>query len=284
MDNVMIRMCFFCIVFFASQYATSGILYSKQTHVYDAYVQVFRTKADLSLGDLMVKSALYFKGKPYVASTLDNNGEEKLVVNLQEFDCNTFVETCMALSLTIKSKDYSFSTFLDQLHSIRYRKGILNDYTSRLHYVSDWGYDNTKNGFLIDKSKSLGGFLETKKIDFMSTHPNDYKALKDDKVMQEKIAVIENRMQQRGGFYVIDKSRINEIQDEIKDGDIIAFATSIVGLDYSHIAIAYRNAGQLTFIHASTRTMSVIIEGQSLFDYCRKSTKCTGISVFRTID
>ena len=278
-----LNIVFLLIIINSAGVLKAEVSYTKNDSlVYVNCINKLKVDSALPINELMIKVALYFKDTPYVASTLERNTKEQLVVNLREVDCTTFVETCIALSLTLKSGDYSFSNYCNKLEKLRYRDGKIDDYTSRLHYVSDWIQDNAK--ILKDETQSLGGILETKKIDFMSTHTDSYKHLKDDKSLQEKMKMIENDINRRGTCYVLEKNMIAEKTDNIKDGDIIAFATSIAGLDYSHIAIAYHYKGKLTFIHASTRTMMVTIEGLSLSDYCNNSKKCTGISVFRLKD
>jgi N-acetylmuramoyl-L-alanine amidase-like protein len=51
---------------------------------------------------LMVKVGSFFVGTQYQAHTLEGETEE-LVVNLREFDCTTFVVSCLAISRSIKS-------------------------------------------------------------------------------------------------------------------------------------------------------------------------------------
>lgn len=263
----------------------AAVVYTKQDSlIYEKYISQLKAEATLPIGELIVKTALFFRDTPYVASTLDNNQEEQLVVNLHQFDCTTFVENCIALSRTLKTGNYSFSNFCNQLKSIRYRDGEIEDYTSRLHYVTDWIYNNSKRGILEDKTLTLGGIKDTKTIHFMSTHTDAYKALRNDSKLRQKIANIEQQINNRAEYYVLKKEDINKVGNRINNGDIIAFATGIAGLDYSHISIAYHYNGKLTFIHASSRAMKVIIEPQPLYDYCLKSSKCTGISIFRAID
>lgn len=263
----------------------AAVVYTEQDSlIYEKYISQLKAEATLPIGELIVKTALFFRDTPYVASTLDNNQEEQLVVNLHQFDCTTFVENCIALSRTLKTGNYSFSNFCNQLKSIRYRDGEIEDYTSRLHYVTDWIYNNSKRGILEDKTFSLGGIKDTKTIHFMSTHTDAYKPLRNNLKLQQKIGGIEQQINNRAEYYVLKKKDINIVSSKINNGDIIAFATSIEGLDYTHIAIAYHDQGTLTFIHASSKAMKVIIEPQSLYDYCLKSIKCTGVSIFRAID
>lgn len=248
---------------------------------FENHVSDFKEYQSLPMGDLMIKAVSFFKGTPYVASTLDKGKKEELVVNLNEFDCTTLVETSLALTGTIKSEIYTLDTFKRLLQMIRYREEAVNDYSSRLHYVSDWVFDNCEKGIITDITQELGGILETKKINFMTTHPESYAQLKNDKEMLLKMQKAEADINDRGGYYYIPKKDIPTIENQIKDGDIIAFATSIKGLDYSHMGIAYWDKGKLTFIHASTRTKDVTVESKSLYEYCSKSTNCTGITVLR---
>ncbi|MEN9918766.1 MAG: hypothetical protein RL662_1202 [Bacteroidota bacterium] len=249
--------------------------------LYEKCISELKPQANLPINELLIRTALHFKDTPYVASTLDNNNIEQLMVNLRAFDCTTFVETCIALARTLKSGNYEFSNFCDQLQLIRYRGGEIDKYTSRLHYMTDWVYDNEQKGVLVDKSKSLGGKNSPKAINFMSIHPDAYNALKDNRLMQNEIVKAEQTLNQRASYSFIPKTNLSKIEKKVKNGDILIFATAISGLDYSHVGIAYHNAGVLTFIHASTKTMQVIVEPASLQKYCTQSTKCTGVSVSR---
>lgn len=270
------------LLFTASFIANAAVTYTKQDLlIYERYINQIKADADLSMDELIVKTALFFRNTPYVASTLDNNHSEQLVINLRQFDCTTFVESCIALSKTLKTKDYAFSNFCNQLQSIRYRDGKIEDYASRLHYVTDWVYNNTQKGILGNKSAALGGTLNSKTINFMSTHTNAYKPLRSNPNLQQRITEVEQLINSREGFFFVEKENISKISNQIENGDIVVFATSIDGLDYTHMGIAYRNGTMLTFVNASSKSMKVTIEPQSLFEYCMKSAKCTGISVLR---
>ncbi len=280
------RKIYFLFLFLIITFATNAaVKYTERDSViYERYISRFKEDAQLPIGELIVKTALFFRDAPYVASTLDNNPSEQLVINLHQFDCTTFVENCIALSRTLKTGDYSFSNFCNQLKTIRYRDGKIEDYASRLHYVTDWGYNNSKKGILKDETLALGGVSDAKTINFMSKHTDAYKPLHNDIEMQKKIVNIEQQINERHSYYVLKKEDIDKAGSQINSGDVIVFATSIEGLDYSHICIAYRNKGMLSFIHASSKTMRVIVEPQPLSEYCLKSAKCTGISIFRVTD
>ena len=62
---------------------------------------------------------------PYVASTLEVNPDEELVVNLRQLDCTTLVENVVALTLTVREEHPTFVSFCRNLEKIRYSGGQL---------------------------------------------------------------------------------------------------------------------------------------------------------------
>ncbi|HBK93501.1 MAG TPA: DUF1460 domain-containing protein, partial [Porphyromonadaceae bacterium] len=207
---------------------------------------------------ILQQTAEFFLNAPYVAGTLDKNDTERLVINLREFDCVTFVETVIALANTVVSDDLSFDNFASQLKRIRYRNGVVDGYDSRLHYTSDWIYDNVKKKILSEASLRLGGISETKTIDFMTTHRTAYRLLETDDQMLERIRNIEGEINARGGFYYLPKEKLESAKVDIPHMAMIAFTTSIKGLDTTHTGFAYKKDGKLTFIHASSAKNNVV--------------------------
>ena len=234
-----------------------------------------------SPNEFMAKAALFLLNTPYVAHTLEVNAEEELVVNLRELDCTTFVENCLALSRAAQYSRPDFDYFVRQLKYIRYRKGIIQGYTSRLHYTTDWITDNVDKGTLEDITCALGGKRFQPQVGYMSSHPELYSGLRDNPQNTQTMASIEKAINQRTTYYYIPRDEIVEKQSLIKNGDIICFTTGLPGLDISHLGIAWRDKGQLSFIHASTRYKKVVVNPESLSDYCRMSKSNTGIMVLR---
>lgn len=263
-----------------------GNLFSQETdlaerdeRLFNAYIEQISPYKTETMEIIMEKTARFFLEIPYVAHTLDLNTDEALVVNLKELDCVTYVETVLALSFTARSNNLSMNYFKEMLTKIRYRTNEITDYASRIHYTSDWVFENEKNGLLKNISKGLSGIKETKKIDFMSAHRNAYKQLANDDAMLEKIGDIENRINDRGGFYYLPKHLIAAKANDIPHMAVIGFVTSIDGLDISHVGFAYHKNDKLTFIHASTAEMKVVIDAKSLSDYCFSQKNCKGIVV-----
>jgi hypothetical protein len=258
---------------------------TKDEQIVWKYLVSLRTNSEenLSPNELVIKAALYLLNTPYVSATLEGNEEEKLVLNLRELDCMTLVENCLALSRSAQYSPPSYDYFSRELRKIRYRKGVIQGYPSRLHYASDWIYDNIEKGELEDITYALGGKKFKPQVGYMSTHPDLYPALKNNPQDVEAIIEIENQINRRNSYYYIPRDEIREKTSLIKSGDIIGFTTGLPGLDISHWGIAYWNKEQLTFIHASSKFKKVIINPESVSDYCLQNKNNTGIVVLRQL-
>lgn len=231
-------------------------------------------------GELMVKVGELFLGTPYVANTLETDGDEQLVINLREMDCTTFAENCLALSRTIKSRNPGADTFARELAGIRYRNSEIDGYTSRLHYTTDWIYNNQQKKLVQDVTGEIADYPYVKTINFMSTHPASYKQLKENAALVAEMANIENEISQRK-YYYIPKERIANLETQLQDGDIVALTTGIGGLDVSHMGILVRKNNRIHLLHASLSAKKVEITEEPLAEYLKGSKTVTGIMVAR---
>ena len=254
-----------------------------QTNADRAIVErFFQSAKKNTIDSAMIQAALFLLGTPYVAGTLDRPEEEELVVNLRETDCMVFVESCLALSRTLLLPSPDWKSFEHELQQIRYRNGIINGYVSRLHYSTDWIYNNVGNGIVEDVTYALGGRKFKADVYFMSKNYQKYAHLADNPDNVQQITRVEQEINARSNYYYyIPKKEIAQHQSKIKNGDIICFTTAISGLDISHLSIAYWNKRQLTFIHASSSAKKVIINPEPLTVYCNSIRTCTGIMVLR---
>ena len=248
-------------------------------HIFHQYLTYISPYRNFSTDTLLEKTATFFLGKPYVANTLEITDEEMLVVNLREFDCTTFLETVIALTRTARSEKPSFDAFLAELQQIRYRRGVTDGYASRLHYTSDWVYENEQNGRIRNLSAVLGGINEEKTIHFMSTHRDAYKHLKTDDAVLQEIVTVEKEINGRGGFAYLPKAKIASIASRIPHMAVIGFTTDIEELDISHVGFAFKKGDKLTFMHASSAKKKVVIDEKKLSDYCAGQKSCTGVLV-----
>ena len=256
---------------------------SKDEAIVEQYFNSLRWSEEKTPNELIVQAALSFLDTPYIANTLEVNEEEQLIVNLSELDCMTFVENCIALSRAVQHPAPDYEHFVRELKKIRYRDGIINGYTSRLHYTTDWINNNIEKNTIEDITYALGGKKFKPNVSYMSTNPNLYPALRKNRQDVETMVEIEKRINQRSNYFFIPRSEISKKATLIKSGDIICFTTQLPGLDISHIGIAYWNKKQLSFIHASTKAKKVIINPESIADYCQLNKNNTGIIILKTL-
>jgi hypothetical protein len=233
-------------------------------------------------GLLVIKVGKLLLGTPYVASTLETGGSEKMVINLRGLDCTTFAENCLALARTIHKSNPTFNDFVEELKFIRYRDGILKDYPSRLHYFSDWIYNNDQKKVVKSISKEIADIAIENKVNFMSNNLQDYPILKTHPDFVKEIALQENVISKRKAWY-IPKNRLSEFEHSLKDGDIIGITTKMPGMDISHVIIAIRVDGRVHLLNASSKQMKVVISNETLEKYLNNYKLITGIMVARPL-
>jgi hypothetical protein len=253
--------------------------------VFKSFLEYARTEnlKDMDNSDRIISIARYFINAPYEGGTLEAEGPESLQVNLRGFDCTTFVENVLALNLTLKASNQDFDTFRSKLKYIRYRDGVLNEYPSRLHYTTDWIFNNQKKGVvkIVPLGKKAASF--PLKVGYMSSHPDLYPALKNSPDFVSAMASHENRINHLKLKY-LPKAKICQAMDIIRNGDIIAITTDTPGLDFSHLGFAYiDNNGEVHLFHASSSGKKVMITDECLFVYMSGVRKHTGIVVVRPL-
>jgi len=233
-------------------------------------------------GERIISIARYFLDIPYVASTLEKEDPESLQVNLRELDCMTFVETVLALHNVLKEPQPNFSIFKRILTSIRYRDGIIDGYPSRLHYASDWLFNNVQMGFIQFAEMGRASEAFRPEVGFMSTHPDLYAALMSHPEYLTEMARHEARINAMFMKYM-PKEKLTSKAGYIHSGDIIVFKTDIKGLDFTHLGFALRENGVIYLLHASSTGKKVLISSQSLKNYLSDIKKNTGIVVARPL-
>ncbi|MDR1861323.1 MAG: DUF1460 domain-containing protein [Bacteroidales bacterium] len=238
----------------------------------------FAGSHSLPVGEIIATICQSYLHTPYVAHTLENGAEERLIINLRELDCMTYVENCLALARTIKAEHTSFATFADNLEKIRYRHGLRNGYTSRLHYFSEWIADNCQKGIVETLPFEVP---LTVNVNFMSTHPDSYEVLKANPALVPEIAAREKAINAMPHVY-IPKDKIADCESQLQSGDIIGITTSVSGLDVVHDGILLRlDDGRIHVIHASSSLGEVVISTEPLPAFIMQRKSYTGIMVVR---
>ncbi|MHA4738472.1 N-acetylmuramoyl-L-alanine amidase-like domain-containing protein [Dyadobacter sp. MSC1_007] len=271
----MIRVVILSIFFLASH-----ALYA-QTGLQKVFTQKMELPDSPDIGTQVLRISESFLGTPYVAGTLEGNPTERLVCKFDGLDCTTLVESVIALAVA-KTANSSFEDYKTELTRLRYRDGIIDGYPSRLHYILDWMYENQKRGRLEDITAKVGGVPYTKEINFMSTHANLYPSLAESEVY-EKLKQQENVINSREHSY-IPKASIQKAEPMLHDGDIVAFTSSVEGLDVNHMGIISKVGSRAYLIHASLSGKKVIMSNVPLAEYVASVPKHTGMIVARLND
>lgn len=235
------------------------------------------------INEIIIEIGKSFLGTDYVPNTLEKGDKENLVIHLSGLDCYTFLESTFALARCIKNGKTTFEDYLKEIENIRYRDGKMKDYPSRLHYFSDWIYDIDKRGLGKNITKEIGGEKLNKKIDFMTTHIDSYRQLKDNPKFVEEMKKIEKEISKRD-YYFIPQEKIEEVEDKIQSGDLIGITTNVEGLDIAHTGIAIRmDDGRIHFMHAPNVGKKVEITTKPLADYIKGNKKQNGIMIVRPL-
>ena len=242
-------------------------------------------KALNSPAQTTLQFAQLFLDRPYVAHTLEPFDEERVIVNTRQLDCTTFVETVTALTLCKQQRLNTFADYVSMLQHLRYHGGVLNGYTSRLHYFSDWIDDNTAMGYVSETQAPNPPFtaVQKVKVNFMSTHPKSYRLLSK---FPKMVPIIAQQEKQLSGhtYHYIPKSQtgnVAQLRKAINDGDIIAITCSKPGLDIAHLGFAVWQADGLHLLNASMLHKKVILEPMTLYEYLTKHPSHTGIRIVR---
>lgn len=251
-----------------------------------ALMKKAKTLKDKSMASYMLFFGRELRGVPYVAKTLEKNAQEKLVVNLRQLDCTTYVETVLALSRSMAKGQSSFAGFCNNLRQIRYRNGVVS-YPTRQHYFTYWIQENTREKLVADIQSPNPPFsaVQTVKADYMTTHLESYPMLKGKPQWVRQIAEMEKSITGTKQRY-IPKNSVSDtplLRKTIHNGDIIAIVTTKKGLEISHIGIAAWHKDGLHMLNASSLYHKVVEDKNLLRTYLFKQTSALGIRIVRPL-
>lgn len=278
---ILVSMISIGIIFYLNAQTPEPVAFEpRDKEIVEGLLKKFGHETNIPTSELVVKIGTELLGTPYVAHTLEKEPEQ-LVVNLRELDCTTFAENCLAIALTIKDGKPNFNHYLKSLQNLRYRNGIIDGYPSRIHYFSDWIRENDKRNVVKDVSSEMGGTRYIKAINFMSTHPESYKQLKNVAFIPPLIKQ-EKEISKREMYY-LPEEKLSEYESQLKNGDIAGITTSIQGLDILHVVILIRKNDKIHLLHASQTAGKVIISEETLEEYLKNSKSGNGIMIVRPL-
>jgi Protein of unknown function (DUF1460) len=286
------------VVLFATMLLS--LLAESRGSVYLPYPKVFKGESEferlvqtaesenwrsLGLGERTVAVGEALLGTPYVNYTLEiDNHTESPSVNLRGVDCWTYFEISLGFArmLELKPGGYEPGDLLAMIELDRYRGGQCNGrFTSRLHYLEDWIYDNERRGLVTNITRSLGGVpMRGRYLNEMSRYWRESRYLRNNPGLVPEMRQIENRISNRT-IYHIPKREVPGIESKIQDGDVICISGNGPEGFTEHVGLACRDrVGVLHFMHASKDERKVIVD-VPLHSYLYRYRKFAGIMVVR---
>jgi hypothetical protein len=229
-----------------------------------------------------------YRGVAYGAATaamLRGFKEGHTLVNFESMDCVTFLENYIATALTCRQADalpqppaesWILETFLLNLERVRYFDGQNCTWEDRIYYFTQALEELESQGLLQDIG-AMAGQPFRKPIHYLSSNKTKYPGIRDWK----RIARYESQLSQ-ASLYWFPLDRIENYAAVAQNGDLVALATDVKGLDVSHCGLIHVHEGALYFTHASSVKKQVVYQ-QDLADYLSKRTSITGLFVYRPL-
>jgi Protein of unknown function (DUF1460) len=248
--------------------------------------------ANLPIGERTAAVGQAMVGTPYRSYTLEvDNRVESPSVNFTGLDCWTFFEIALSFARMLgePAENWVPERLLRYIEMDRYREGeCTGEYLSRLHYLEDWLYDNSRRGLVADLTRELGGVSVPHSAREMTKGWRHYRYLVHNRALLRPLADMEERVSSRP-LYEIPKSRVTSIESKLHSGDIIGIVsregryTSRRGT--SHVGLALRTAdGALHFMHASApHNYGRVVIDSRLSTYLYRYGSDTGILVARPL-
>jgi hypothetical protein len=239
------------------------------------------------IGDLVGKIAMELKGTPYVGFTLElSRDAEFCVVNLKGLDCVTFFEDSLCMARIIKKGKTTPEDLLHEVQLTRYRGGKMGDFTTRLHYTTDWFFDNERKGVVKILTPELpGAETFTQKVGIMSEHPEHYRQLKAHPELVPVIRGYEEQINART-FKYLPMNKIKDAENLLQTGDIVGICTTEQGIDIAHTGLCIKDEqGIVHFMDASSSRGVMRVNLEPDIATCLNwSSKLTGVMFARPLE
>lgn len=209
------------------------------------------TQAIRSIREKMKMHSARFLGLPYIVHPLIGSASEpeQLVVRFDGFDCVTYVETVLALSLARNHDE-----FVQRLREIRYENGKV-EWQRRLHYTTDWIAANIRRGLLRDMTDGENAVLCNKTLSLIPGLPA-----------------------RQVQFRYYPKAQFNYLSRWMTDGDIISFLSTRRNLDIFHMGLVFWDGDRILIRHA--RQMRKRVFEQPLSEFIR-AVQSPGFTICR---
>lgn len=245
--------------------------------------------SELPIGKRVIACAKELHGLPYENWTLEIHDHiESPSVNLNGLDCWTFFEQSMGLArmLGFEKSEYTPQDLLRQIEFTRYRGGNCSgNYLERIHYLAEWFFENDARGTIEHLTPTLPGRerIHGRKISEMTTLWKSYRYLRMNPELRGPMGETETRVAAMPVYHV-PKQKVETLEPELRDGDVVGIATKYHGGFCSHVGLIHRtDDGVARFMHASRDYKKVVID-KSISGYLNKYSKHAGAIIGRPLE
>lgn len=183
-----------------------------------------------------------------------------LQLNLSTFTPITLINASLALAKArLASSAPGWRDYAIALENISCRRGEDKGFNSLMWHASDWIVDNIYRGNAKERTEHYQGVIErTKSLDYLTRHRNEYAVLTDS-------ANYENTRMTEMGFRThriptLKKETINrkEIQDDLRDGDILLLNPPEDSIDTYIIGIIVHGENGPTIVYLDPDSGKVV--------------------------
>lgn len=245
------------------------------------YQQLGAPKPEEPFGHYLARTAYTKHGVKYddVSHAI---GHETLRVEIDAFECVSFIESAIAVARCGWSADQTETCFTHELEASRYRSGKMGDYSSRLHYFVDWIADNELRGRVSNLTTTFGGEPVRKDFFYISQRELKRASVDADELasLTEAIESTEARLSATP-HSVISRQAAPPVLNELRDGDIVAFVRERPGLLVHHAGLIYWSNGSPRLLHASSYHGRVVVTVRDVTDYLLRRTERRGVIIAR---
>ena len=234
-------------------------------------------------GHYLARAARVQQGVAY-ANDPEPPGPEALRVELDRFECVSFIESSLAVARCGFRDEASVACFERELERSRYRGGRIDGYGSRLHYFVDWIDDNEARGRLTNLTSSLGGVPVRRDFYYITRRVLDRARLPEAELasLRREVERDEKRLSSQS-HPVLARERAAPVLEGLEDGDILAFVYDRPGLLVHHAGFVLRVDGKPRLLHASSFHVRVVVTASDVSSYVLRRPERRGVIVARPL-
>lgn len=230
--------------------------------------------SDLDLGDKLVFAAksLQGAGRDTYYST---DSLATLRLNVDSVTPMTFINNVIALAKASERPGLvDLSSFAREFENISSRRGEYTGFPSIMYHSSDWIGDNIARGNVVELTENYPGMIaRTKSLDEMTRKRHDYAVLADSATFESVRMVEMGFRTHRVPTLKKEIVKKKELQEDLRNGDIIILVPSGDGVDFYDMGIVALEDDGPHLIHLSPQLKAVVEEKDVLPRYFDLMTK-----------